>query len=136
MWRHSAAAVLFLTAFLVSGSHAWELSVKDVRAPLFVYGREKNNICIVISNTDRWSARTATVVLTMKPKGAPEKKIKRSFSVRNKGKDSILIPFDMADTLAETAMQRRVIREILADRLIDAIELPFNDTFLRLTASG
>ncbi len=59
MWKHSVAAVLFLAAFLGSGAHAWELSVKDIRAPLFVYSREKNNICVEISNSDRWSARTA-----------------------------------------------------------------------------
>lgn len=110
LFRRCAAA-LILSVFLGLEAHAWELTVKDVRAPLFVYGKEKNNICVEVSNSDRWSVRTASVILTMKPKGAPEKKIKRSFGVRSQREDSILVPFDMADFPERAGMIEVTVKE-------------------------
>lgn len=74
----------------------WGLTVKEVQAPLFVYSKEQNNICVNISNSDRWSTRTAKVTLTLKPKGGKQVKMWRSFDVRNKRDDAVLVPFDMS----------------------------------------
>ena len=46
----------------------------------------------------------------------------------------LVVFFDAADRFTQRAMQRRVVGEVLANRLVDAIELALDDAFFRLAA--
>lgn len=90
------AAVLLLAAVVCRPALGTDLSVKEIRAPRFVYSTENNNICVTVSNSDS-ADRTVTVVVRLKPKDAEPRKIKQSFTARGRRDDSVLIPVNMAD---------------------------------------
>ncbi len=48
----------------------------------------------------------------------------------------LVIVFDALDRLVQRPVQGRVVAEILANRIVDAIELALDHAFLRLTASS
>jgi hypothetical protein len=84
------AMVLAFPASLAGG----ELEVSSVRLPAIVFGREKNNVCVTVSNGTALPVRIAASV-TLRPEGGREETSEVTFEARAGQEDAALVAFDM-----------------------------------------